>query len=46
LIQAGARLFGPGEIEQIVRAAGFDHVRVEMQMAPDGPAGFCLLAIN
>lgn len=44
LSQAGARLFGPGEVEQVVRAAGFTAVRVETQTAPDGPAGFCVFA--
>jgi len=46
LSQAGAKLFGPGEVEQVVRAAGFEDVRVEEQVAPDGPAGFCVLAIK
>lgn len=44
LSQAGARLFGPAEVEQVVRAAGFADVRVETRVAPQGPAGFCLLA--
>ncbi|MEJ7763757.1 MAG: methyltransferase domain-containing protein [Thermomicrobiales bacterium] len=44
LSQAGARLFGPGEVEQTVRAAGFVDVRAESQSTPDGPAGFCVLA--
>jgi ubiquinone/menaquinone biosynthesis C-methylase UbiE len=44
LSQAGARLFGSGEVEQVARAAGFEDVRVETKVAPDGPAGFCLVA--
>lgn len=44
LSRAGARLFGPGEVEEVVRAAGFKDVRVETRGSPDGPAGFCVLA--
>ena len=44
LSQAGARLYGPGEVEQVVRAAGFTDVRVETLATPKGPAGFCVLA--
>jgi hypothetical protein len=33
-------------VEQIVRAAGFEDVRVEAKVAPDGPAGFCVLAVK
>jgi ubiquinone/menaquinone biosynthesis C-methylase UbiE len=46
LSQGGARLFGPGEVEQVVRAAGFEAVRVETRMGPNGPAGFCALAVK
>jgi hypothetical protein len=46
LMRSGARLFGPGEVEQVVRAAGFEEVRVETKVAPEGPAGFCLVAIK
>jgi SAM-dependent methyltransferase len=46
LTHAGARLFGPGEVEEVVRAAGFEDVRVETKVAPEGPAGFCLLAVK
>lgn len=46
LSNAGARLYGPGEVEQVARVAGFDNVRVETKPAPDGPAGFCLLAVK
>jgi SAM-dependent methyltransferase len=46
LTRAGARLFGPGEVEAVVRAAGFEDVRVETKVAPQGPAGFCLLAVK
>ena len=46
LSRAGARLFGPGEVEQVVRAAGFEDVRVETKGAPEGPAGFCLVAVR
>ncbi len=42
--QIAARLFGPGEVEQVARAAGFADVRVASQGAPDSPTGFCLLA--
>ncbi|MDQ3168487.1 MAG: methyltransferase domain-containing protein [Chloroflexota bacterium] len=45
LSQAGARLFGPGEVENVVRAAGFVDIRTEFQSTPDGPAGFCVLAM-
>jgi ubiquinone/menaquinone biosynthesis C-methylase UbiE len=44
LSQAGARLYGPGEVEQVVRLAGFSDVRVETLPAPKGPVGSCLLA--
>jgi SAM-dependent methyltransferase len=44
LSQAGARLFGPGEVEPVVRSAGFTDVRVETLATPKGPAGFCVLA--
>ncbi|MDQ6908926.1 MAG: class I SAM-dependent methyltransferase [Chloroflexota bacterium] len=44
LSQAGATLYGPGEVERVIRAAGFEDVRVETQVSPDGPAGFCVLA--
>ena len=43
LIEAGARLVGPGEVEQIVRAAGFEDVRAEAMQATGGPAGFCVI---
>lgn len=46
LTRAGARLFGPGEVEEVVRAAGFEDVRVEIKVAPKGPAGFCLIAVK
>ncbi len=42
--QIAAQLFGPGEVEQVARAAGFADVRVATQGAPDSPTGFCLLA--
>ncbi len=44
LIQAGARLYDSGEVEQVVRLAGFADVRVETLLAPKGPVGSCLLA--
>lgn len=44
LSQAGARLVGPGEVERIVRAAGFEDVRLETRQTPSGPAGFCVIA--
>jgi SAM-dependent methyltransferase len=43
LIEAGARLVGPGDVEQIVRAAGFEDVRAEAMQATGGPAGFCVI---
>ncbi len=46
LIQGGARLFGPGEVEQVVRAAGFVDVHSETRATPEGPDGFCVLAVN
>lgn len=46
LSQAGAKLFGPGDAEQVVRTAGFADVRVATRITPDGPAGFCVLAIE
>jgi SAM-dependent methyltransferase len=46
LPEAGARLYGPGEVEQVVRAAGFAKVQVETQGAPDRPGGFCVLAVK
>jgi ubiquinone/menaquinone biosynthesis C-methylase UbiE len=44
LSQAGARLFGPGEVEEVVRGAGFGDVHVEAMAGSHGPAGFCALA--
>jgi SAM-dependent methyltransferase len=44
LSRAGARLFGPGEVEQVVRAAGFEDIRVESRVTPAGPGGFCVFA--
>jgi SAM-dependent methyltransferase len=46
LSQAGARLVGPGEVEQIVRSAGFEDVRLETRQTPSGPAGFCVVAMK
>ena len=46
LTRAGARLVGPGEVEEVVRAAGFEDIRVETKVAPQGPAGFCLVALK
>lgn len=43
---AGARLVGPEDVEQMVRAAGLAHVRVETRATPNGPAGFCVLAVK
>lgn len=39
-----SRLYGPGEVEQVVRDAGFTQVRVEVQGDPVHPGGFCVLA--
>jgi len=44
LSQAGAVLYGPGEVEQVVRTAGFSDVRTERQGAAASPTGFCVLA--
>lgn len=44
LTQAGARLFAPGEVEQVVLNAGFTDVRLETRATPDGPGGFCVMA--
>ena len=46
LTRAGARLFAPGEVEQVVRDAGFENVRLETRDTPDGPGGFCVLAVK
>jgi ubiquinone/menaquinone biosynthesis C-methylase UbiE len=43
LSRAGARLFGAGEVERVVRAAGFEDIRVEERVTPGGPGGFCVL---
>jgi SAM-dependent methyltransferase len=40
LSQAGARLVGPGDVEQVVQSAGFEDVRLETRQTPSGPAGF------
>lgn len=44
LAAAGARLVGPGEVEDIARRAGFGRVRVETRPGDGGPSGFCMLA--
>jgi SAM-dependent methyltransferase len=44
LSMAGARLVGTGDVERIVRAAGFEEVRVETRKTSSGPAGFCAVA--
>lgn len=47
LRQAGARLYtDAADVEALVRAAGFAAVRLETLATPDGPAGFCVLAIK
>ncbi|GAC1326687.1 MAG: class I SAM-dependent methyltransferase [Chloroflexota bacterium] len=46
LTEAGARLVGPSDVEQVVRAAGFENVRLETRQTPDGPGGFCVLAVK
>jgi hypothetical protein len=46
LTQAGARLVGPGEVEQIVRTAGFEDVHLETRQTPSGPGGFCVVAVK
>lgn len=44
LAAAGARLVGPGEVEDLARRAGFGDARVEARPGDGGPSGFCLLA--
>lgn len=44
LSQSGAKLYEPGEVEQVVRAAGFADIRVETRISSGMPAGFCVLA--
>ena len=44
LAAAGAKLVDPGEVEDLVRKAGFSDVRVESKPGDAGPAGFCVLA--
>lgn len=39
-----SRLYGPGEVEQVVHEAGFVAVRTETHGNPAHPAGFCVLA--
>jgi ubiquinone/menaquinone biosynthesis C-methylase UbiE len=46
LMRAEARLYGPGEVEQVVRAGGFEKVRLETKGTPEMPAGFCLIAMK
>jgi SAM-dependent methyltransferase len=46
LSRAGARLYEPGEVDQVVRAAGFEDVRLETQQTPSGAGGFCVVAIK
>jgi SAM-dependent methyltransferase len=46
LTQAGARLVGPGDVEQIVRTAGFEDVHLETRQTPSGPGGFCVVAVK
>src|SRR6266540_1229426 len=42
--QIAARLYGPGEVEQVVRDAGFADVQLKTQGDPASPGGFCVLA--
>ncbi len=44
--QIAARLYGPGEVEQVARDAGFSAVRVVTQGAAASPGGFCVLAVK
>lgn len=46
LMRAGATLYGPGEVEKVVRAGGFEQVRLETTGAPESPAGFCLISVK
>jgi ubiquinone/menaquinone biosynthesis C-methylase UbiE len=46
LSQAGARLVGPGDVEQVVLSAGFEDVRLETRQTSSGPAGFCVVAMK
>jgi ubiquinone/menaquinone biosynthesis C-methylase UbiE len=44
--QIAARLYGPGEVEAVVRTAGFTAVRLETLGNAARPDGFCVLATN
>jgi ubiquinone/menaquinone biosynthesis C-methylase UbiE len=46
LMRAGARLYGPGEVEEVVRAGGLEVVRLETRQTPSGPGGFCVVAVK
>jgi SAM-dependent methyltransferase len=48
LSQAGAKLVGPGEVDQVVHSAGFEDIRLETQQTSSGsgPGGFCVVAIK
>ena len=42
--QIAAKLYGPGEVEAVVRTAGFTAIRLETLGDPARPGGFCVLA--
>ncbi len=42
--QIAARLYGPGEVQEVVRTAGFTAVRLETLGDLGRPGGFCMLA--
>ena len=46
LALAGATLVSPGEVEDLVRRAGFNGVRLETKPGPTRPAGFCVIGIK
>ena len=47
LPQAGSRLYADaGDVEALVRDAGFTAVHLETLATPAGPAGFCVLAVK
>jgi ubiquinone/menaquinone biosynthesis C-methylase UbiE len=43
---AGARLYERGQVEDLVRDAGLEDVRLETRMTSDGPAELCVVAVK
>lgn len=46
LSSAGARLYGRGQVEDLVRDGGLEDVRLETRVTPDGPAELCVAAVK